>query len=50
MIDLEIFGCYFAQRYAIRQTVVEAKRDLQNEYPEMKIVITDLKDWEHIEQ
>jgi len=27
-----------------------AQRALQNEYPELKIVITELKDWVHIEQ
>jgi hypothetical protein len=50
MIDIKILSCRSAQRYAIRQTVVAAKRDLQNEYPELKVVITNLRDWVHIEQ
>lgn len=50
MIELKILGYHSAQRYAIRQTVMAARRDLQNEYPELKIVITELKDWVHIEQ
>jgi hypothetical protein len=50
MIDIKILGYHTAQRYAVRQTIVAAKRDLQNEYPELKIVITELIDWVHIEQ
>ena len=50
MIDLKILGYHSAQRYAVRQTVVAACRDLQNEYPGLKIVIMELKDWVHIEQ
>jgi len=50
MIDLKILSYHSAQRYAVRQTVVAAQRDLQNKYPGLKIVITELKDWVHIEQ
>jgi hypothetical protein len=50
MIDIKILGYHTAQRYAVRQTIVAAKRDLQNEYPELKIMITELIDWVHIEQ
>ena len=50
MIELKILSCRSAQRYAVRQTIVAAKRDLQNEYPDLKIIITNLKDWAHIEQ
>ncbi len=50
MIDLKILSYHSAQRYAVRQTVVAAQRILQNEYPGLKIVITELKDWVHIEQ
>lgn len=50
MIDIKILGYHPAQRYAVRQTIVAAKRDLQNEYPELKIMITELIDWVHIEQ
>ena len=50
MIDLKILSCHSAQRYAVRQTVVAAQRVLQHEYPGLKIVITELKDWVHIEQ
>jgi len=50
MIELKILGYHSAQRYAVRQTVVAASRNLQNEYPGLNIVITELKDWAHIEQ
>jgi len=50
MIDLKILSYHSAQRYAVRQTVVAAQRVLQNEYPGLKIAITELKDWVHIEQ
>jgi hypothetical protein len=50
MIDLKILSYHSAQRYAVRQTVVAAQRVLQHEYPGLKIVITELKDWVHIEQ
>jgi len=50
MIDLKILGYHSAQRYAVRQTVVAVQRALQDEYPGLKIVITELKDWAHIEQ
>jgi hypothetical protein len=50
MIDIKILGYHPAQRYAVRQTIVAAKRGLQNEYPELKITITELIDWVHIEQ
>jgi hypothetical protein len=44
-----ILSCRSAQRYAVRQRVVAAKRDLQNEYPELEIAILELKDWINIE-
>ena len=50
MIDLKILSYHSAQRYAVRQTAVAAQRVLQNEYPGLKIAITELKDWVHIEQ
>jgi len=50
MIDLKILGYHSAQRYAVRQTVVAVQRALQNEYPGLKIVIMELKDWVHIEK
>jgi hypothetical protein len=50
MIDIKILSCRSAQRYAIKQTVIAAKRDLLLEDPEAKIMITELKDWAQIEQ
>jgi hypothetical protein len=50
MIELKILSYHSAQRYSVRQTLVAAQRVLQSEYPELKIVITELKDWVHIEQ
>ncbi len=49
MIEVKILGCRRAQRYAIRQRVVAAKRDLQAGYPELEIAIMELRDWIHIE-
>ena len=50
MIDLKILGYHSAQRYALRQTVVAAQIDLKNEYPDLKMAITEVKNWVHIEQ
>ena len=50
MIDVKILGHHSAQRYAVRQTVVAAQRDLKTEYPDQQIAIAELKDWAHIEQ
>ena len=50
MIALKILGYHSAQRYAVRQTVVVAQRILQHEYPELTIVITELKGWVDIEK
>jgi predicted metal-dependent hydrolase len=50
MLDLKILGYHSAQRYAVRQTVVAAQRYLKNERPDLKMAITEVKDWIHIEQ
>ncbi len=50
MIELKILSYHSAQRYAVRQTVMAAQRVLRNEHPELKINITELKDWVHIEE
>jgi len=50
MIDVKILSYHSAQRYAVRQTLVAAKRVLNVDYPELEISITELKDWVHIEQ
>ncbi len=49
MIEVKILGCRKAQRYAVRQRVVAAKRDLQVDYPKLEIAIMELRDWFHIE-
>jgi hypothetical protein len=50
MIDVKILGYHSAQRYAVRQTVVAAHRDLKTEYPDQQITLSELKDWARIEQ
>jgi hypothetical protein len=50
VIDVKILSYHSAQRYAVRQTVVSAQRLLINDHPDLKIVITELKDWIHIEE
>ncbi len=50
MIDVKILGYHSAQRYAVKQTVVAAQRDLKNEYPELNMAITEVKDWANIEK
>ena len=50
MMDVKILGYHSAQRYAVRQTVLAAQRILQSEHPDLKLVIIEVKDWEHIEQ
>ncbi len=49
MIEVKILSCRSAQRYAVRQRVVAAKRDLQDEIPALDLQIIELKDWIHIE-
>jgi hypothetical protein len=49
MIEVKILSCRSAQRYAVRQRVVAAKRDLQDEFPGLEMTIMELKDWIHIE-
>jgi hypothetical protein len=50
MLELIILGYHSAQRYAIRQTIAAAQRDIKNEYPDLRISIKELKDWAHIER
>lgn len=50
MIDIKILSYHSSQRYAVRQTVVAAKRVIYNDYPELEISISELKDWAHIEE
>jgi hypothetical protein len=50
MMEVKILGYHSAQRYAVRQTVVAAQRIFHSEHPNLKFVITEVKDWEHIEQ
>jgi hypothetical protein len=50
VIELKILSYHSAQRYAVKQTVFSARRILQIDYPEIKINITELKDWFTIEQ
>jgi len=49
MIEIKILSCRSAQRYAVRQRLVAAKRDLQNEDPSLEITIMEFKDWVQIE-
>ncbi len=49
MIEVKILSCRSPQRYAVRQRVLAAKRDLMGLYPGLEMVIVDLKDWVHIE-
>lgn len=49
MIEVKILSCRSAQRYAVRQRVVAAKRDLQSEHQGLEISISELKSWTQIE-
>ena len=49
MIEVKILSCRKAQRYAVKQRVIAAKRDLANEFPDLELVIKDLKGWADIE-
>ena len=49
MIEVKILSCRSAQRYAVRQRVVAAKRDLLEGQPDLKVEITELRDWANIE-
>ncbi len=50
MIELKILGYHSAQRYAVKQTVIAAQRILRDEFPNLKVAITELKDWFTIEE
>jgi hypothetical protein len=49
MIEVKILSCRSAQRYAVRQRVVAAKRDLWEEYPGLEMSILELKNCALIE-
>ncbi len=49
MIEVKILSCRAAQRYAVRQRVVAAKREVSIDHPNLEIVIRELKDWASIE-
>ncbi len=50
MIELKILGYHSAQRYAVKQTVISAQRILRSEHPDLELMVTELKDWQMIEQ
>ncbi|HEX9091203.1 MAG TPA: thioredoxin family protein [Anaerolineales bacterium] len=50
MIEVKILGYHPAQRYAVRQTLVAVQRVLQDEFPDLKLSIAELKDWMQIER
>jgi len=50
MIDIKILSYHSAQRYAVRQTVIAARRTMLEEHPGLEIWIKELKDWYTIEQ
>jgi Thioredoxin domain len=50
MIEVKILGYHSAQRYATKQRLVAAKKVLLTEIPDLELVITELKDWVHIEE
>lgn len=49
MIEVKILSCRTAQRYAVKQRVIAAKRDLISEFPDLEIRIKELKGWADIE-
>ena len=50
MIEVKILTYHSAQRYAVRQILVAAQRELQKEVPSLQLRITELKDWFSIEK
>lgn len=50
MIEVKILSCRKAQRYAVKQRVIAARRDMLSEFPELEIAIKDLKGWADIER
>ena len=49
MIEVKILSGRAAQRYALKQRVIAAKRDMMIEHPGLEIQIKELKDWSTIE-
>ncbi len=49
MIEVKILSCRSPQRYAVRQRVIAAKRDLLVEFPDLEVTIQELKGWAEIE-
>ncbi len=50
MIEVKVLSCRSAQRYAVKQRVVAAKRDLLERQPGLEITIAELKGWQAIER
>ncbi len=50
MIEVKVLACRSAQRYAVKQRVVAAKRDLLERQPGLEITIVELKGWQAIER
>lgn len=50
MIDIKILSYHSAQRFAVRQTLVAARRVFEASRHGVEIQVTELKDWRNIEQ
>ncbi len=50
MIEVKVLGCRSAQRYAVKQRVLAARRELIERLPGLEITIQELRGWEVIER
>jgi hypothetical protein len=50
MIQLKILSYRSPQRYVVRRVILAAQAELQKDVPELRLEITELKDWVQIEK
>ena len=48
-MDIKILGCRSPQRFVVKRVVQSALDDLRREYPDLKVKISEIKDYREIE-
>ena len=50
MINIKILSYKSPQRYAVKRTIIAAQNILRNEYPDLEVSVTEIKELSEIEQ
>lgn len=50
MINIKILSYKSPQRYAVRQTIIGARNELLKKYPDLELLITEVKKLEDMEE